>query len=123
MESAAARNEELLAREREAAWARAAELRDGLIRWSWRRDDSNAEEVVTSAQCWTLRLPLTTERAVWGYLNLYRGLGGDALLLDINYLCDLFQRELACAAERVLSADEPRAADATTLAVSVSSGD
>lgn len=90
----------------EQTWeTRRAEMRDGLINWSWERGDIQAEEIIGSGHFWTLRLPLTTTQAEWGYLNLYRGLGEDDLLLDINYLCDLFQRELAQAAERVLGAN------------------
>jgi hypothetical protein len=53
-----------------------------------------------------LCLPLATEQAEWGYINLYREFKSGALLLDINYLCQLFQHEMAQAAERVLAADD-----------------
>ncbi|MDQ3174015.1 MAG: hypothetical protein M3Q91_09960, partial [Acidobacteriota bacterium] len=58
----------------------------------------------------------------WGYLNLYREFGGEALLLDINYLCDLFQSETAKAVERVLSAArEEKGSQLAELAVSSAS--
>jgi UDP-GlcNAc:undecaprenyl-phosphate GlcNAc-1-phosphate transferase len=96
-----------------------AATRGGVIRWAWERGDVEAEAAETSGRCWTLRLPLVTERGEWGYINLYRGFDSDALLLDINYLCHLFQRELAEAAERILTkaaAEEGARATAATRA-------
>ena len=83
--------------------AQGLERRGGLYCWSWERGDIEAAEVISSGRFWTLRLPLSTERGEWGYLNLYRGCDDESLLLDINYLCQLFQREMAGAAERILS--------------------
>jgi UDP-GlcNAc:undecaprenyl-phosphate GlcNAc-1-phosphate transferase len=80
------------------------EAGERLIRWAWERGDIEPAAVVTSGRFWTLRLPLATERGEWGYINLYRGFDADALLLDINYLSSLFQREMARAAERILAA-------------------
>lgn len=73
------------------------------IDWSWERGDIEAALVHTSGRFWALRLPLSNERGAWGYVNLYRGCDADELLLDINYLCNLFQREAALAAERILT--------------------
>lgn len=105
----AAHNERVLARERGTRPLRGAEVRGGLICWSWERGDVEASEITGSSRFWTLRLPLSTKHAGWGYISLYRELESDALLLDINYLCDLFQREMAQAAERVLGAGEQEA--------------
>ena len=92
-----------------AKWARGAEAKgDGLVRWSWERGDIAPAEVLESGRFWALRLPLTTERGEWGYLNLYRECDADQLLLDINYLCNLFQRETALAAERVMQSAAAR---------------
>jgi UDP-GlcNAc:undecaprenyl-phosphate GlcNAc-1-phosphate transferase len=102
--SDAARNEEAFAREKGAPTLRGAEIRNGLICWSWERGDVEAAEIIGSGCFWTLRLPLTTGRSEWGYINLYREFGSDALLIDINYLCHLFQKEMARAAERALGA-------------------
>lgn len=102
----ASRNESALLRDVGSRLMRGAEVRDGLIHWSWERGDIEAAEIIGSGQFWTLRLPLATERGGWGYINLYREFSSDALLLDINYICDLFQRETARAAERVLDADK-----------------
>jgi UDP-GlcNAc:undecaprenyl-phosphate GlcNAc-1-phosphate transferase len=104
-----ARNERVLEREKKTDALHRAELRGDFIQWTWERGDVTAAEVVGSEQFWTLRLPLSTERAVWGYINLYRALDSRTLMFDINYLCHLFQREMAQAAERILSADEREA--------------
>jgi UDP-GlcNAc:undecaprenyl-phosphate GlcNAc-1-phosphate transferase len=105
-EQDAARNEQLLARERTSPALDAAELRDGLIQWTWERGDIDAADIVGSGYFWTLRLPLSTASGGGcGLLNLYRGFGDAGLLLDINYLCDLFQREMSQAVERALNAE------------------
>jgi UDP-GlcNAc:undecaprenyl-phosphate GlcNAc-1-phosphate transferase len=80
------------------------ESSNGLVHWTWQRDNIEADEIIGSSRFWTLRLPLSTQHAEWGYLNLYHEFGGEALLLDVNYLCDLFQLETAKAVERVLGA-------------------
>ncbi len=95
-------SEQALARERKELLMRGAEIRDGSVSWHWQRRDADADRIMGSGSFWTLRLPLSTQNAEWGYLNLYREFGADSLLLDINYLCDLFQRETAKAIERVL---------------------
>lgn len=87
-----------------------AEVRGGLICWEWERGDIEGHEILGSHLFWTLRMPLSTNTAGWGYINLYREFGGDGLLLDVNYLSNLFQKEMALAAERVFTkvgADEP----------------
>jgi UDP-GlcNAc:undecaprenyl-phosphate GlcNAc-1-phosphate transferase len=99
------------------------ELRNGMLCWSWVRGDVNSVDVIGSGRFWALRLPLSTECAGWGYLNLYREFESSALLLDINYLCQLFRREMAQAAERVLSTPEAKHLDADSLVMSASSGD
>jgi UDP-GlcNAc:undecaprenyl-phosphate/decaprenyl-phosphate GlcNAc-1-phosphate transferase len=100
------------------------ELRNGMICWSWERGDINSADVIGSGQFWTLRLPLSTDKAGWGYINLYREFEGSALLIDINYLCQLFQREMAQAAERVLTTVEKEDEEvAPELMMSATSGD
>jgi hypothetical protein len=98
------RNGHGLSDEKKALMIRGTETNNGLIRWTWECGNIEANEIIGSGRFWTLRLPLSTQNAEWGYLNLYREFGGEALLLDINYLCDLFQRETAKAVERVLGA-------------------
>jgi hypothetical protein len=80
----------------------------GAIYRTWERGEVKAEEIRDSGRFWTLRLPLSTQKTRSGYLNLYREFGDEALLLDINYLCDLFQRETAKALERVLTMADQR---------------
>ena len=82
-----------------------AEIRDGMIWWEWERGDVEGYEVVDSHLFWNIRLPLSTNVRDWGAITFYREFGGDELLLDINYLTNLVQRELALAAERVLMAE------------------
>ena len=86
-----------------------AEVRNGRISWSWKRAGVETDEVVGSPRFWSLRLPLATERGDWGWINLYREFTSDPLLVDMNYLSDLFRQELSEAAERVLRASEQRA--------------
>jgi len=97
-------NERALSRENGAGEGLGIKLHNGMICWSWDRSGINSADVIGSGRFWTLRLPLSTAKAGWGYINLYREIESKALLLDINYLCQLFQREMARAAERVLTA-------------------
>ncbi|MCA1614853.1 MAG: hypothetical protein LC795_14150 [Acidobacteria bacterium] len=83
-------SERVLAREAGDARLGGAEVRGGLVCWEWGRGDAGGEEVVASPLFWTLRMPLSTDAAGWGYINLYREFGGDGLLLDVNYLSNLF---------------------------------
>jgi UDP-GlcNAc:undecaprenyl-phosphate GlcNAc-1-phosphate transferase len=101
----AARNQWLLEREKGAASLHGVEVMDGVIRWSWERGDIEAVEIVASGHFWKLSLPLSGGRGAWGQMDLYRVSDSGALLLDINYLCSLFQREMAQAAARILDAD------------------
>jgi len=92
------------AREKKST-AYASQIHPGSVYRTWERG-VDAGEVRDSGRFWTLRLPLSVQKTRCGYLNLYREFGDDALLMDINYLCDLFQRETAKALERVLTMDE-----------------
>ncbi|MBA3242729.1 MAG: undecaprenyl/decaprenyl-phosphate alpha-N-acetylglucosaminyl 1-phosphate transferase [Acidobacteria bacterium] len=92
----------VLAREAGSEALRGVRLREGVLCWEWERGDVDASEVIASRRFWTLRLPLSTAGGDWGYVNLYRGCDADALLLDVDYLCNLLQREMAGAAERIL---------------------
>jgi UDP-GlcNAc:undecaprenyl-phosphate GlcNAc-1-phosphate transferase len=104
--------------------AAGAEVRGGLVCWEWERGDAVGREVLGSHLYWTLRMPLATDTAGWGYINLYREFGGEELLLDVNYLCNLFQKEMAQAAERVFSEVAPpvTAGDAGALPLRTSFG-
>jgi hypothetical protein len=67
-------------------------------------------------------MPLSTDAAGWGYINLYREFGGEGLLLDVNYLSNLFQKELALAAERVFARAEREATAGGRVLAGVSGG-
>jgi UDP-GlcNAc:undecaprenyl-phosphate/decaprenyl-phosphate GlcNAc-1-phosphate transferase len=104
-----------------ARFAKGAELRNGRIAWSWSRTDIDRDEIIGSRRFWSVRLPLGTEQSDWGWINLYREFDAEPLLVDINYLCDLFRQELSEAAERIFRADEPRISS-PKLGMSVSAG-
>lgn len=91
-------------------------IRDGVINWSWERGDIEEREIIGSGRFWSLRLPISTERAGLGYINLYREFDSDGLLLDVNYLCGIFQKELAQAVENVLDVKEQDAGAARRAA-------
>jgi UDP-GlcNAc:undecaprenyl-phosphate GlcNAc-1-phosphate transferase len=97
-----ATNEILLAREQGTAVLHGTEIRGGLIYWSGGDSNIKSSELLNSEYFWSLRLPLSTEGAGWGHINLYCELHSDKLLLDINYLCGIFQQEASLAAERLL---------------------
>ena len=83
---------------------RMAKIKDGMISWSWERGDIEAEEIIGSSHFWVLRLPLATGDTELGYMNFYRSIDSDHLLMDINYICHLFQKEISEAFERILIA-------------------
>lgn len=95
--------ERVLARSQSDRRLDGVELRDGMICWEWERGDVTGPEVLESHFFWALRLPLSTDTSGWGHINLYREFGESELLLDINYLSNLFQRELSLAAERIFN--------------------
>jgi hypothetical protein len=102
-------NHKVFEREKERRSLRGAEMRNGLIWWQWERGDIESHEIIGSNLFWTLRLPLSTDKDGWGYINFYREIGGDGLMLDVNYLSNLFQREMALAVERIFEQGEHRA--------------
>jgi UDP-GlcNAc:undecaprenyl-phosphate GlcNAc-1-phosphate transferase len=104
-----ARNELVMAREQNRHSANGAFMSNGMICWNWKRGDIEPEEAVESGRCWILQLPLSTENGNWGHINLYRLIGDEGLMLDINYLSNLFQSQLARAVERVMNVEKERA--------------
>lgn len=78
------------------------EFVNGRIAWSWSGDGIHVDDVIGSSEYWCFRLPLATQNAEWGWMNLYRPLVGPPLLLDMNYLASFLQTELSEAAERIL---------------------
>jgi hypothetical protein len=100
-------NEALLLREPVVAPGQQAQLRDGMIWWTWRAEDTESNNNNGCREnLWSLRIPLVSSKTSLGHLNLYRAIGPEDLLLDINYLCTLFQEELAKATERLLAQAE-----------------
>ena len=78
------------------------EFRNGRVLWSWSKD-SESEETYRERSEWSFRLPLVKDGVEWGWLNFYRSLDGQALLVDTNYLSDLFRREFTEAAARIFT--------------------
>lgn len=58
-----------------------------------------------SPPCETCSNTASSPTPTSGYINFYRELGDDGLLLDVNYLSNLFQREMALAAKRILEGE------------------
>jgi UDP-GlcNAc:undecaprenyl-phosphate/decaprenyl-phosphate GlcNAc-1-phosphate transferase len=113
----AAGNEASLNREIEAPVLKGARMRDGMIWWSWTKEGADAEKMSESHALWSLRMPLGNGNGVGGHLNLYRELGKENILLDVNYLCTLFRQEMAQYLERELRKDataEPTKASGAT---------
>ncbi len=107
-------NEAVLMRESGVTTGRQAHMRDGMIWWTWQAQgvemaasggngNGNGNGNGHAGSLWSLRIPLATGNMSLGHLNLYRVIGPDNILLDMNYLCTLFQEELAKATERVLT--------------------
>ena len=79
------------------------------VYWSW------PDEVEPSAGDWSIRLPLVKDGVEWGWLNFYRSVESEPLLVDMNYLADRFRSEFTDATARIFAVDEePVAAMAMT---------
>jgi UDP-GlcNAc:undecaprenyl-phosphate GlcNAc-1-phosphate transferase len=116
-------NQQKVLREKAKHSLKDVELRDGLIQWSWGREGVSSISAPDREHLWSLRLPLVTAEGDWGYLNLYRELDRGAPLLDISYLCTLFQMQMATAAERVLRLKDRKELLARLELASTSFGD
>ncbi|HEV8169379.1 MAG TPA: hypothetical protein VGP59_08530, partial [Pyrinomonadaceae bacterium] len=77
----------------------------GRVTWSWSAT-GNDEDVAPSPSQWSLHLPLVKDGVEWGWLNFYREFDSEPLLVDTNYLTDLFRREFTDAAARILTTHE-----------------
>ena len=94
------------------------EFSEGQVIWSWKRNGLDDAEVADSSDYWCCRLPLSTKNGDWGWMNLYRPLNAEPLLLDMNYLSGFLRNELSEATERVLlSLDERSESDQLPLAM------
>jgi UDP-GlcNAc:undecaprenyl-phosphate/decaprenyl-phosphate GlcNAc-1-phosphate transferase len=78
-------------------------IEDGMVSWTWNAANGNSSRSEGENRLWSLRLPLTSGDRLMGYLNLYREIQRGEVNLEINYLCTLFQRELASATQRLLT--------------------
>ncbi len=88
------------------------EFRNGRVFWSW----SGKSEDLPSRSDWCIRLPLVKDGVEWGWLNFYRSADSEPLLVDTNYLADLFRREFTDATARILALyEEPVAAAAMAM--------
>ena len=82
--------------------------------WSWSASGNDEDDAPSRSQ-WSVRLPLVKDGVEWGWLNFYRELDSEPLLVDTNYLADLFRREFTEAAARILAAPEKPLAKAATV--------
>jgi UDP-GlcNAc:undecaprenyl-phosphate GlcNAc-1-phosphate transferase len=78
------------------------ELRNGQISWAWQHNGIQPHEVIDSRRFWCFRVPLATDRYELGWINFYRSFESAPLLININYLTDLFRTEFSQAVERIL---------------------
>ena len=75
--------------------------------WVWERGDTPLEEILSSNQFWTLRLPLTDEDdTALGAITFYRCLLDGELIVDIRNLCGPLQRELSATLARLMREDK-----------------
>ena len=73
---------------------------------------------------WSIRLPLVKDGVDWGWLNLYRSVESEPLLVDMNYIADLFRREFTDAAVRILAMhEEPGFVQSSSLRAAAGAGD
>lgn len=98
------------------------ELRNGRVFWQWIGDGGEPEDLLRSRTSWCFRLPLVKEDVEWGWLNFYHNLDGETLLVDTNYLSNLFRREFTAAVERIISQYEP-AEEVTELVMKATAGE
>jgi UDP-GlcNAc:undecaprenyl-phosphate/decaprenyl-phosphate GlcNAc-1-phosphate transferase len=82
------------------------EMRSGRVYWSWGLEDGDGEDHLRAKTSWCFKLPLVKDGVEWGWLNFYHALDGESLLVDINYLSNLFLREFTDAVTRIISLHE-----------------
>ena len=91
----------------------------GHVHWSWSRE---AEIDSPSPTDWSIRLPLIKDGVEWGWLNLYRSVDTEPLLVDTSYLTDLFRRGFTDAAARLLTQHDLPAIQSSSLAFVATDG-
>lgn len=82
------------------------ELRNGRIWWSWKREGVHEDDMIGSSAVWCLRLPLSADGKILGWINLYRPFSDPPLLLDANYLSGFLRTDLSEAVKRILESHE-----------------
>ena len=88
------------------------------VYWSW------PDENEASAGDWSIRLPLVKDGVDWGWLSFYRSVESEPLLLDMNYVTDLFRREFTDAAARIFVEDgELDLVHSSSLSLAARAGD
>ena len=88
------------------------------VYWSW------PDENEPSGDDWSIRLPLVKDGVEWGWLNFYRSIDSEPLLVDTSYLADLFRREFTEAAARIFTThEEPGVVRSSGLSVAAGAGD
>jgi UDP-GlcNAc:undecaprenyl-phosphate GlcNAc-1-phosphate transferase len=75
------------------------------VYWSWSKCEGENGGLEPRGD-WSFRLPLIKDGVEWGWFNFYHSVGGESLLLDTNYLSDLFRREFTDAAARIVRTHE-----------------
>jgi UDP-GlcNAc:undecaprenyl-phosphate/decaprenyl-phosphate GlcNAc-1-phosphate transferase len=86
----------------ESSLARYCLATNGRLTWSWTRNEIEIDQVLSSNQYWTLRLPLVDDHCeTIGTITFYRNLTNEAPAIDIGHLSGTFQRELSAALARV----------------------
>lgn len=84
------------------------------VEWFWSRDEESDSH---SPSDWSMRLPLVKDGVEWGWLNFYRSVESEPLLVDINYLSDLFRREFTEVIARILTVEDKPAVQSSSLAL------
>jgi hypothetical protein len=82
------------------------EMRSGRVYWSWIGEGGEPEDRLRARTSWCFRMPLVKDGVEWGWLNFYHNLEGESLLVDTNYLSNLFLREFTEAVARIMNAQE-----------------
>jgi UDP-GlcNAc:undecaprenyl-phosphate GlcNAc-1-phosphate transferase len=82
------------------------EMRSGRVYWSWLGDGGESEDRLRARTSWCFRMPLVKDGVEWGWLNFYHNLEGESLLVDTNYLSNLFLREFTEAVARIMHGQE-----------------
>jgi UDP-GlcNAc:undecaprenyl-phosphate GlcNAc-1-phosphate transferase len=82
------------------------EMRGGRVYWNWIGEGGEPEDRLRARTSWCFRMPLVKDGVEWGWLNFYHNLEGESLLVDTNYLSNLFLREFTEAVARIMNAHE-----------------